>query len=137
MPGMSKELDNEKAFTLKDMKPSELFGLHRPGKLFRAWKLLAPLIGPEPARGVRMLICADTYGAGSAGNTFGQDIVSYVKALVRTPQNVMARSWAVPNMQDTEARIDARQTGAMKKSLNWCAAGQLPRALDTQRACLS
>ncbi len=89
MPGMSKEVETEKAFTLKDIKPSELFGLHRPG------------------------------------NSLGSDISSYVRSLARTPQNVMARSFTVPSINDTAARIDARQTGAMKKSLNWCGAGQL------------
>ena len=94
MPGMSKEVESEKAFTLKDIKPSELFGLHRPG------------------------------------NKFSQDISSYVRSLGRTPQNVMARSFTVPSIDDTAARIDARNTGAMKKSLNWCGAGQ-----QTARMC--
>ena len=85
---MAKELGEEKAITLKDIKPSELFGLHRPG------------------------------------NSFGADLSSYVKSLARTPQNVMARSWTVPSIADTTARMEARHTGEMKKSLNWCEARQ-------------
>ena len=80
---MVKEVGEAKTFTLKDIKPSELFGLHRPG------------------------------------NSFGADLSSYVKSLGRTPQNVMARSWTVPSIDNTMARMESRNTGEMKKSLNW------------------
>ena len=64
---------------------------------------------------------SELLGLHGSNNGFIDDFKVYIGALLRTPQNFIARAIHVHNFAETVQSLNDARKGEMIKTLNWCA----------------